>query len=279
MRNIAILIVFSFVLISCEKEESEKEEQMDIETPQLVIENTDIPLLSKLLSDGVVFMEYTYNDRNLLLEEKNKHHYHLHAYDDNNQLIASEIYWDKSSISSDIRVLEELANRKEWVSPDNTPLRASHSLKYNTEEQFVNKTYIYQPQGNSVIVEILYENNRVVRSSSYRDGKVTHYGDFTYDSNGNLTLEERYRYTLEGIAELQSTTEYEYDNMHNPYRAFSRLLTPGKYTNQNNIVKRTYTLPYRDDEFSEKVTIREHSYEYNDDGYPVMVDGAEYVYK
>ena len=224
MRNIAIMIVLSFVLISCEKEESEKEESLDIENPKLVIENTDIPLLSKMLSGGGVFMEYTYNDRNLLLEEKNKHHYSLHTYDDNNQLIASEIYWDKSSISSDIRVIEELANREEWVSPDNTPLRACHSFKYNTEEI--------------------------------------------------------YRYTPEGIAELQSTTEYEYDNMHNPFRAFKRLITPGKYTNQNNIVKRTYTLPYRDDEFSEKVRIREYSYEYNDDGYPVMVNGVtEYVYR
>jgi hypothetical protein len=280
MRNIAILIVFSFVLISCEKEESEKEESLDIENPQLVIENTDIPLLSKMLSGGVIYHEFTYNDRNLLLEEKNKHHYSLHTYDDNNQLIASEIYWDKSSISSDIRVIEELANREEWVSPDNTPLRASHSFKYNTEEQLVNKTYIYHPQGNSVILEILYEDGRVVRSSSYRDGEISHYGDFTYDSDGNLTLEERYRYTPEGIAELQTTTEYEYDNMRNPYLAFKRLITPGKYTNQNNIVKETYTLHFEVDASIEKVQIREHSYEYNDDGYPVMVDGVtEYVYR
>ena len=286
MRNIAILIVFAFVLISCEKEESEKEESLDIENPKLVIENTDIPLLSKMLSDGVIFMEFTYNDRNLLIEEKCRLWYTKHTYDDNNQLIASELYFDRSMISSDIAVIEEAQSRTEWVNPDNTPIGASHSYEYNTEEQLVSKTYFYHIQGNSDIVEFLYENDRVVRSSSYRDGEISYYGDFTYDSNGNLTLEERYRYTPEGIAELQSTTEYEYDNMLNPHRAFKRLITPGKYTNQNNIVKKTYTLPYSaytlpysDDEFSEKVTIREYSYEYNDDRYPVMVNGAEYVYE
>ena len=275
MRNIAILIVFSFVLISCEKEE-----QMDIENPQLVIENTDIPLLSKMLSGGEIFMEFTYNDRNLLLEEKSRLWYHKHTYSDNNQLIASEIYWDKSLASSNIRVDEEAMSRTEWVNPDNTPKRASHSYEYNTEEQLVSKTYIYHEQGNSINSEIHYEDGRVIRSTSARDGEISHYGDFTYDSNGNLTLEERYRYTPEGIAELQTTTEYEYDNMLNPYRAFKRLITPGIYTNQNNIVKETYTLHFEVDASIEKVQITENSYEYNDMGYPVMVNGVtEYVYR
>ena len=80
--------------------------------------------------------------------------------------------------------------------------------------------------------------------------------------------------------ELTTTTEYEYDNMHNPYQSFKRLITPGIYTNQNNIVKETYTLHFEIDQFTEKVQITENLYEYNDMGYPVMVNGLkEYVYR
>ena len=83
-----------------------------------------------------------------------------------------------------------------------------------------------------------------------------------------------------GIAELMTTTEYEYDNMHNPYQSFKRLLTPGIYTNPNNITKETYTIYFDIDPSIEKVQITENSYDYNDMGYPIKVNGdTEYVYK
>ena len=68
--------------------------------------------------------------------------------------------------------------------------------------------------------------------------------------------------------------------MQNPYQSFKRLITPSIYTNQNNIVKEIYTIHYEVDASIEKVQITENSYEYNDKGYPVKVNGVkEYVYK
>ena len=79
--------------------------------------------------------------------------------------------------------------------------------------------------------------------------------------------------------ELSTTTEYKYDIMHNPYQAFRRLITPGIYTNQNNIVKETYTIHFEVDASIEKVQITENSYEYNDMGYPIKKNEVtEYLY-
>ncbi len=268
MRNIAILIVFSFVLISCEKSEH-----------LLIIENNDIPLISKVLIGGEVYKDYTYNNANLLLEEKSKFHYSMHAYNDKNQLIASDFYWDMRVASSNSRVLEDAMNREEWVNPENTPKSISHSYEYNTEEHLIRKAYIRPEPGTSSIREFILEGDRVIRSRGYKDAEITGYTDYTYNSNGNLTMEEQYHSSHEGM-ELSTTTEYEYDNMHNPFRAFQRLITPGINTNKNNIVKETYTLHFEVDASIEKVQITEKSYEYNDEGYPVMVnEETEYVYR
>ncbi len=270
MRKIALIFVFVLPFISCEKSE-----------PLLIIENTDISLISKVLIGGEIYQEYIYNDANLLNEEKSKFHYAKHTYNDRNELIATDSYWDMRIASSFSPTVEDAENREEWVNPDNTPIYVSHAYKYNEKDQLVSKTYIRHQQGTPGTTDFHLEDGRVVRwSSSDSDGKVTHYGDYTYDTSSNLILEEKYCYTPEGIAELQTTTEYEYDNMHNPFQAFKRFITPGINTNQNNIVKETYTIHFEVDEFPEKVRITENSYEYNADGYPVMVNGeTEYVYR
>ena len=68
--------------------------------------------------------------------------------------------------------------------------------------------------------------------------------------------------------------------MNNPYQSFKRLTNPGVFTNRNNITKETYTLNFDVDPSIEKVQITENSYEYNDMGYPVKVNGmTEYIYK
>lgn len=255
-------------LTCCEKSEQ-----------SLIIENTDIPLISKVLIGVETYKEYTYNVANLLNEEKSKFHYSKHTYNYKNQLITSDFYWDMRVASSNSNVLEEAMNREEWVNPDNTPKSVSHSYKYNLKEQLVSKTYIRHQQGTSSIVEFLYEGDRVIRSSGYSEGEISGYTDYTYDSNGNLTMKEQYHSSPEGM-ELSTTTEYEYDNMQNPYQSFKRLITPGIYTNQNNIVKETYTLHFEIDQYTERVQITENLYEYNDKGYPVKVNGVkEYVYK
>jgi hypothetical protein len=268
MRKFAVVLVFSLFFFSCEKE------------TQLCIENTDIPLISKVLIDGEVHMEYSYNNANLVTEEKSKFHYTKHTYNDINQLVKSDFYWDMSLVSSNSTVLEAAMNRKEWVTPDNTPKSISHSLEYNSENHLIQKSFIRTSSNVPDYQKFLYENDRIVRITGYYNNSIAVFTNFEYDDNGNITRQTKFIMSPAGIPELTTTTEYEYDNMQNPYQSFKRLTTPGVFTNSNNITKQTYTLNYDVDPWTDKVQIIEYSYVYNDKGYPVKVNGlTEYVYK
>ncbi len=268
MKKIALLFFISFMFFSCEKDKL------------VTVENTDIPLICKVLIGGEIYMEYSYNDANLVTEEKNKFRYSKHSYNDMNQLITSDFYWDVSMASSDSRVIEAAMNRKEWVSPDNTPKSISHSLEYNSESQLIRKSYIRPSSNIPDYQKFLYENDRIIRITGYYKNSISSYTNYIYDDNGNITRQTKYIVSPAGIAELTTTTEYEYDDMHNPYQSFKRLINPGIYTNPNNITKETYTLNFDVDPSIEKVQITENTYEYNALGYPVKVNGlTEYVYK
>jgi len=101
-----------------------------------------------------------------------------------------------------------------------------------------------------------------------------------YDEKGNLIKQSKYHVPSTGIADLRTTTDFEYDNMRNPYQSFKQLMTPGKYTNPNNITKEIYTIHFEVDQWTQKVQITNNSYEYNNKDYPIKVNGeAEYVYR
>ncbi|MGB8490311.1 MAG: hypothetical protein WCE64_04580 [Bacteroidales bacterium] len=215
-----------------------------------------------------------------MIEEKNKFHYTKHTYNDINQLITSDFYWDMRIASSNSSVLEAAMNREEWVNPNNTSKSISHSLEYNGNGQLVRKSYIRPSVNTTNFVEFQYQNDRIIRATGYNNNSKSDYTDYNYDEKGNITKQTKYIISSVGIAELSTTTEYEYDNMHNPYQSFQRLTTLGVFTNPNNIVKETCTLNFDVDPSIEKVQITENSYEYNDKGYPIKVNGVtEYVYK
>ena len=268
MKKFLLILSCTLIFISCEKDK------------ESIIENTDIPLISKVLIGGEIYLEYTYNDENLLTEEKSKFHYSRHFYNNNNQLIKSDFYWDISMASSDSRVIEAAMNRIEWVSPENTPKSISHKFEYNKKEQLLRKSFVRPSGNNSDFMEFQYENDRIVRAKGFNNNSISGYTDYQYDEYGNVIRLTKYIVSSSGIEELSTTTEYEYDNMHNPYQSFRRLMTPGIYTNPNNITKEIYTLNFDVGPSIEKVQITEYTYEYNADGYPVKVNGVtEYVYK
>jgi len=268
MRKLVLIFTFPLILFSCEKDK------------QLIIENTDIPLISKVLINGELYYEYSYNDANLIAEEKSKFHYTKHTYNDRNLLTTSDFYVDPAMFSSDWHVIEASMNRKEWVNPDNTAKSLSQTFEYNDKEQLVRKIYNRPSVSNSEFSEFTYENDRISRQTMYWKNEVSGYIDYLYDEKGNLIKQSKYHVSSNGIDELWTTTEYEYDNMKNPYQSFKRLMTPGKYTNPNNIIKETYTIHFEVDSWTQKVKITETSFEYNNKGYPVRVNGdVEYVYK
>lgn len=268
MKKIVLMLFCALILFSCEKDK------------QLIVENTDIPLLSKVSIDGVSYYEYEYNDANLLIEEKSKFHYTKHNYNDNNLLSSSEFYMDPGMFSSHSSVVEASMNRKEWVNPDNTGKSLTQKFEYNGTGQLTKKIYTRPSVTSSEYSEFIFDNNRISRQTMYWENEMTFFIDYSYDERGNLTKESKYYVPSTGISELWTTTEYEYDSKHNPYQAFQRLMSPGKFTNPNNIIKETYTIHFEVDQWTQKVQVNINSYEYNDKGYPIKANGdAEYVYK
>ena len=109
---------------------------------------------------------------------------------------------------------------------------------------------------------------------------MSYYIDYLYDEKGNLVKETKYHVPSPGVADLWTTTEYEYDALRNPFQSFKRLMTPGEYTNQNNITKQTYTIHFKVDPLTQSIQVTNYTYVYNDNGYPIKVNGeAEYIYQ
>jgi hypothetical protein len=270
MRNLILAVAFFLILISCKKDNP-------LYTP--VVENTDIPLISKVLIGGESFTEFTYNESNLVTEVKSKFFYSKHNYNEINQLISTESYWDLSMASSNSAVTEAGMNRTEWVNPENTPKSITHDLIYNGNGELNRYNFIRTGDINPDYLEFLYENDRIIKETRYYNDVLISFTELFYDERGNLIKKLRFDVPDSGTARLSTTTEYELDFNYNPFQAFKRLVTTGIYTNVNNIIKETTTI-HNGTAASAQIQVIENSYEYNGDGYPVKVNGiTEYVYR
>ncbi|MBN1116579.1 MAG: hypothetical protein JXA77_05225 [Bacteroidales bacterium] len=265
---ISALLLFS-VLSSCDREDS-----------FLIPENQDIPLLEKLKHSDTTYKIFTYTDNNLLFEEKSKFFYQKHVYNKSNQLIRKEWYTDASVYSSSSYVIEEAQQRTEWVSPDNTERDMYKTYEYNDAGELI--TIIMNRENHEPAkTEYSYNlNGQIEKESHYYQGELSSYSLYTYDNRGNVKKLEKYSIDSNGNEILSTSTEFDYDDKYNPYRAFSRLCQPGKYTNVNNIIKETYRIHFDPGPGVDNVQSTEFTYEYNDSGYPISQDGLiEFVYK
>jgi len=268
MKKLALLFIISLAFISCEKEQ------------YLFSWNKDVPLLRKEVIDGESYMEYSYTAANLISEEKSRFFYTKHTYDDENRLIKSEFYMDPAMFSSSSFVIEEAMKRKEWVNAGNTSKNLTKTYEYKDNGQLYRINFIRPSVNDSEYSEYTWENDRISRQSMYRKRLLNGYIDFLYDDRGNLIKATKYYVPASGFPELSTTNEFEYDYMGNPFQSFNGIMTPGKYTNPNNIVKETYTIHFEVGQSVQKVTIRTNSYRYNKDGYPEKVnDEVKYVYE
>lgn len=230
-------------------------------------------LLHQVKFDSELYYEYTYNDLNQVVEEKSKLHYTKHNYQ-NDKLMSSDYYYDPGMYSSSSIVVQAAMNRKEWVNPTNTEKKSTKTYSHDSEGRII------KSQNNSGICEYSYDDqNRIIRQTFFSNNERTGYIDFIYDDNDNLIKRLHYWILASGNPELQTTTVYEFDNKHNPYKAFSSLILPGQYSNTNNIIKETYTIHFEVDQSIDKVQITENSYKYNTEGFPVNKnESVTYIY-
>jgi hypothetical protein len=254
-------LILIFILSACDKEDSGP------------IYSNNSGLLYQVKFDSKLYYEYTYNNANQIVEEKSKLHYTRHNYQ-NDKLISSDYYIDPGMYSSSGYIVDLAMNRKEWVNPANTEKNSTTQYSNDNEGRIIKS-------GNYLeICEYSYDDkNRINRQTFYRDNKGTGYIDFIYDDNDNLIKRLHYWILATGDSELQTTTEYEFDNKHNPYKAFNSLMLPGLYTNTNNVIKETYTVHFDVDQSGNDVQITENTYRYNSQGFPISKNDSEtYLY-
>lgn len=268
MKNIwnVSFIFFLFLLISCERENFKP------------LDNPDMPLLTKEIFSDELFNEYIWNDQNLLSESKSKYFYTSYLYNTDNQLLSYDMYEDSRIYSSDWTTAEAAMHRTEWVSPENTEIsgRGFYSYKQGKLTKIEVQRFLNDSKNSS---EYEFDDNgRIGKQTFIYEGKPTGYIEYEYDNSGNLILKKHF-YLVDGQAVLSSSTAYEFDSMKNPFKAFQRLLIPGKYTNENNILKETLTLA-EEVPGVDQVQVTESHYEYNELDYPFLKDNMiRYEYK
>jgi len=258
--KIVMPVVFITAFVCCEKEKP------------LLLENQESLLLTREIYSDQLTYEYTYNNQNLLKERKSKYFYASYSYDSDNQLTSYDMYEDSRIYSSDWTTAQEAMKRDEWVNPENTEISGrgfyiySHGKLAKIEVQRFPNDY-----KNTSEFE-LDENGRISKQTFYSKDNPSGTIEFTYDDSGNLILKQQFD-LVDGTAVLSTSTAYEFDNKKNPFRAFKRLLLPGNYTNQNNIIKETLTLFFEVPGFENNgIQVQESVYEYNEQGYPVLKD-------
>ena len=267
-----LFVVFVVLLLSCKKEDLS-----DLGNRG----NTVAPALSKILVNNQSAYEYIYSDSNLISEEKSTYDFKLNHYNTKGQIASIEYYGNDDIFSSDATVSATAVNSIALVTAETGKKGGTITYEYNNNSQLIKTTYTLPSLTISEYSEFTYDaNKRISRQTMYWVNVATGYIDYSYDGKGNLNNEMLYNLPTSGVAELITTTSYNFDNKQNPYKLFRRLMIPGINTNQNNIIKETYAIHLTPAQGSDKVQITETSYKYNAMGYPVSSSGnVSYVYQ
>lgn len=226
--------------------------------------------LTSVYFDGIKFYEYDFHSDGLIAAEKSKFYYHKYDYSKNSRTVSKEVYFDSRLASSNSSVLQGAIDRAEWVNPQNTELTGTLIFEYNTDKKLVKSTELI---GYS---EYEYDNNdRIKTRKMYNEGKLSGIREYEYDLTGNVLRDDHYHVSEDGSKILSTTTEYEYDNMKNPFFNLKPDKFPVENTNPNNITRKKYTV-YNYPEGSSEI---QYTYTYNSRGLPVeRSDGLSYVY-
>ncbi|WP_373522300.1 hypothetical protein [Aquiflexum sp.] len=220
--------------------------------------------------DDIKYYEFEYNTDGLLQAEKSKFQYFGYSYDKSKGVISKEIYYDSRVFSSNSHVLEEAFSRSEWVNPQNTDLTGILVFEFDASKRLVKSTEL---NGYS---EYEYDNNdRIIIRRIYHNGKLAGTREYEYDIQGNVIKDNHFILLENGSKVLSSTSEYEYDNMKNPYYNLKPDRFPVENINPNNITRKKYTVSSHPDADSDI----QYTYQYNSLGYPTEKnDGVTFSY-
>ncbi len=269
MKTIALCILILIAVVSCQKEE--------MSTPV----TNQVMLLSSVVLDGQPYYQYQYNDSGLVSDESGKFDYRKNHYNEKNQLVSSDYYWNKTILATDIKTIETSLSQGSFITSANGNKGGSINYEYDSDGLLSKATFSHPEAGSSEYSEFTYDElNRVASQLLYWNNVETGYIDYSYDIKGNLTKEVLYNLSASGAATVSTTTTYSYDNKVNPFRSFNGLSLPGINTNRNNILRETSSIALDTSEGGTDTQTTVNTYEYNMNGYPVSKNGnVTYIYK
>jgi hypothetical protein len=268
MKIIFLSVLFVVIFLSCKKEELSN------------VDNAEVMLLSSILMDDQPYYQFTYNDSNLVEAESSKLDFTMNHYNAKNQLVSSDNYWNNAILNNDVKVIETALTSGSLITAANGSKGGTFKYEYSNNDLLTKVSYTRQSGASEYSIFSYDENNRINKQDIYWNNVITGYIDYQYDGKGNLNKEMLYDVSVAGATELCTTTQYIFDNKHNPYKSFKNPPVPGINTNHNNIVKEIYTSHQGDAKGTDKIEVKENSYEYNINGYPISKNGnIKYTYK
>jgi len=268
IKIISLSVLFVLIFLSCKKEELTN------------VDSSQVMYLSNLLMDDQSYYQYTYNDSNLVSEESSKFDFTINHYNDKNQLVSSDYYWNNTILSSDVKMIQTALSQGQFITSANGTKGGTFKYEYDNNNNLTKVTCTRPSAGSEYSVFSYDENKRIGKQDIYWNNVLTGYIEYQYDGRGNLIKEILYDMSATGVAEHGTTTQYIFDDKQNPYKSFKSLPIPGIYTNRNNITKEIYMIHQDAGQGTEKIVVKENAYEYNINGYPVSKNGnIKYLYK
>jgi len=263
----SLLLVVTAFITSCAKD------------PDIDNFRSDNYSIKSIITKGKTSAKYNYNANGKLIEFQSIYSCDKYGYDETGRLVKLEYAIDPGIFSS------SMPTKTTLMTSQNSTFTGRYIFEYNSSGQLVTKKSYAKKNGQfeyTSMTSLEYEGNQIVKSSLHNaQNIVTQYYTYEYDSRGNVANEKYYSFLpLTGSEpKLINEVSFKYDDKNNPFIIQQALGQPGIYTNTNNPIE-TNTILYEDvpglDKFSSTTT----TYEYNDKGFPIKVNGTdEYKYE
>jgi hypothetical protein len=239
-------------------------------------------MLKRIIHNGYVSDEFTYNHDNLIDEVNSTQFYRKFYYDSANKLTKEEIAMNPDMLSSSM----PSSMSHDFVNPTETGITMYLLYKYSINGNLTRQLSYVSVNGKFEFRSMRtfeYNDNNMVSKILLHDSDstVTQFITFQHDNNGNVSEQDGYSYLFipSGSEPIHLyKANFEYDAFQNPFKIFSQTINPGIYTNTNNIIK-TINKSFLEIGNQDQ-SVSEYTYEYDLDlAYPVRSsEGVEYFY-
>lgn len=261
-----LLLVVAVFVSSCTKD------------PDIDTFKSENDFIKSITTNGKTSAKFIYNDSGKITESQSIYSCDKYNYDDNGWLVKQDVAVDLEILSS------SMPTKSVLMTSQNSTFTGRYIFEYDSEGKLVTKKSYFKRNGQfeyTSMTSLEYEGNKIVKSNLHNaQNTITQFYTYEYDSNGNVSNEKYYSFLFKEGTEPKLIIEesFQYDDKNNPFKIYQALGQPGIYTNTNNPIE-TSTVLYEDVPEILKFSTSKTTYEYNDKGFPISVNGTdEYKY-